>query len=256
MDPGNAPTRTSRFLRLSSHDRTSGSTSNFEVQLGGASASQLGEITGIGVETIGFPNVFPNVKEGANTFSVTTGGAGPVNVVIGEGFWDIDQIAAAIEFEVDLVSPGFTLAVTTLGQTTYLVASDPSSLLMNDTPLNAQLGFVYDPDLIVPVASVTAPVPPSLRGETVVFVHTGLGCAGARSLDGDGQGISQLISVAVTEPYLAYQTYTANQYESPTLTLPSPTVFDRIDIRLRDIDGQLLDIGPNQEMFIVLRLWT
>lgn len=194
-------------------------------------------------------------------------------VFVDPGFYDNIQlgnaVAAALQASVgpvvafSEVSPGFDYRyqVTSTTPIQLVVQQLPLYLHADPRQLLQQMGFfglpnvVSDGSGIGPNPLIVASALPQLFGETVAYLHSIFLARDCRGFDGEGKIEHHVTTLPIDVPYLGYQNVLLNQYQNPTIKYANPMTLTQVDLRLRNIYGEILDIGPNQELYAVVRLW-
>lgn len=187
------------------------------------------------------------------------------SVVIPPGFYDNIQLAAAVSAAIQAVvggvvaiteiSPGFDYRyqLTSTIPIQLVIYRAPFYLHQDPRQLLQQMGFFDLPSTTGVL--ILANLIPQLFGESVVYLHSVFLARDNRSFDGEGQLEHHVLTVPVDVPYLGYQQLYPNQYQNPVIKYATPMSLTEADIRLRNVYGELLDIGDNQQMYVVVRLW-
>ena len=247
----------SRLLRIASSDQVpelSQSNSRFTISMNDTLDTQ--DVKAVSVISVSFPNVFPNVSEakGNNTLSISINGGATQVLTVPDGFWDIDSLGAVLSDQ--NLGPGFTVQIVS-DATPYVqfIMDAPGDVINIDTTgqLAQDLGFA--PSQSSEVANIlVANGLASLSGETNAYLHSRV--VGSNNLiDAEGDVFSVVASMPITAPF-----FTQNYYECPDdslflINFNKPRNLQRIEIRLRSLDGRILEVGPNEEIVVMLRLY-
>lgn len=259
---------TSREKRvvISSDDKDNGSVSNsnFKVTLKERYSTQ--SVDRISVAEIIVPNCFYNISDGD-----TKKGNGPannillidyseiktqININIPAGQYNILQLIATLQTTINN-------ALTTYGASVIITRDDITNLLsftfsnsgtytfLSISPMASVLGFnsnlTYTPSTFI----ITMSYPPDLSGINSVYIHS------EALSDGSGidanKGIINLVD-AVSLHNVPYGTFAYKQTTDDAFALINYTMprnLNVIDIRLRDREGNLLDIGTKRLTLII-----
>jgi hypothetical protein len=266
-------------IRLGTHDAVRKlNNSNFTCEFAERTSLTTG-LTGLAVEAVGFPNVFPNVRPHPDdptdqlTLEIVTGGGPAVieTTTAPKGYWSdselvawlADNLARFPSLPMDTVLDGtgpvpgnplqstwtFELTSATDPLLAFAISADKTT-----SGLGRMLGFT-NPS--APAPSQTAPSPPAFTGDSVVYLHSPRVAPGG--LDGDGSKVQQLIAIPITVPYGLFQTFAPDPAAQRVIDWTGRkevgSVLHEITIEMRDQYGIPLDIGDNQEMFVSLRFF-
>jgi hypothetical protein len=250
---------TSKVVRVSSHDATSGRGSDFSVDLLNA-GSQLGQVYGVSVDAVSFPRAFPNIKQGRNKFKVALYTPGPVFSPVGDQdyilptdrFINIDDLIVLL----NSVNANIQFYFRALTGRVSIETSPVFTHTLSGIGLEA-IGFLATPPLGTPLINTETPYWPNLSGDSIVYLHSDVIAGGVFAIDsGNGRTVNHVMGIPLTVPHLENQTYLPSPPPTrPTIVFAAPNDISRIDLRLRDVYGGLLDIGAG-EMTVVLRFWT
>jgi len=97
--------------------------------------------------------------------------------------------------------------------------------------------------------------PPNLFGETLVYLYSQAIAQQVKAYSGQGEPDYMVATLPITVPYGGFQVWNFNQYQSPTTRYDKGWSSTIVDITLKNIYGETLDIGPNQHMYVTLKLW-
>jgi hypothetical protein len=100
----------------------------------------------------------------------------------------------------------------------------------------------------------TAQELPSLNGVSNAYVHSKV-LANSNLIDAEGQIFSTAVCVPVRAGYGFWNYFESPDEEMHSVMFPSDKNLQRIEIRLRDLDGNILNVGQNNELVVVLRLY-
>ena len=258
-----------KYTVISSDDKDpdSISNSNFRVTLKERYATQ--SIDRIIIKEVIVPNAFYNISDGD-----TVKGNGPINnlllidyseaktqisVSVPTGQYNILQFIAALQAKMNII-------LTPIGSTVTITRDDITNLLtftfiganvftfLGTSSMAPVLGFKGD---IVQVGtSIIIPDPPDLSGINSVYIHS------EALSDGSGidasKGIINLVE-SVSMATTAYGTFSYKQNsdtELCTINYTMPRNLNVIDIRLRDREGNLLNIGTKRLTLMVKMYYT
>ena len=248
---------------ISSQDKDDGSisNSNFRVTLRERYSVQSVDRISI-IESI-VPNAFYNISDGS-----TEGGNGPENnnlileqkvgaplsITISAGQYNVIQFIAALQASINLVLVGDSVVITRNDITnlltfTFLVGTYTFSSLSSMAHV---IGFI---DSITTGPLVyTMTYPPDLSGINSVYIHS------EALSDGSGidssKGIINLVD-SISLHNIPYGTFAYKQTTDASLSTISYTMprnLNVIDIRLRDREGKILNIGT-KKLTLVIKMY-
>jgi len=246
-----------KLVVISSDDKDSDSVSNsnFKVTLRERYATQ--SIDRIVVKEVICPNAFYNISDGD-----TVKGNGPSNniliiehlelatqipVSIPAGQYNILQLIATLQSAINTALAGYSITVT-------ITRDDITNL--STSPMAPVLGFISNVSYIPTTFTIKMPDPPDLSGINSVYIHS------EALSDGSGidasKGIINLVE-SVSMATTAYGTFAYKQNmdtEFSTINYTMPRNLNVIDIRLRDREGNLLNIGTKRLTMMVKMYYT
>ena len=252
-----------KIVIVSSQDKDDGSisNSNFRVTLKERYATQSVDRISI-IESI-VPNSFYNISDGS-----TEGGNGPENnnlileqkvgtplsITISAGQYNVIQFIASLQASINLVLVGDSVVITRNDITnlltfTFIVGTYTFSSLSSMAHV---IGFI---DSITTGPQVyTMPYPPDLSGINSVYIHS------EALSDGSGidasKGIINLVD-SISLHNVPYGTFSYKQTTDASLSTISYTMprnLNVIDIRLRDREGKILNIGT-KKLTLVIKMY-
>jgi hypothetical protein len=250
-----------RLLRIASSDKVpelSESNSRFTVSLN--KTLNVQQIKGFSVLSVSFPNVFNNVQEKELTnrlVILTDDGSGPIEQFIDlpEGFYNIDDMIAALKVEIDgLIAPDTVtiapksnvdqrLVFTITGSTTISYKTEQGSL-------HKLIGITEDSPFL---STYTCDSMTKLQGTTNAYLHSKV-LAQNNLLDAEGRVFSVAVSVPVRAEFGAFNHWESGDEELHSVMFETPRNLQQINIVLRDLDGNVLNVGQN-ELIVVLRVF-
>jgi hypothetical protein len=218
------------------------------------------QIKGYSVLSVSFPNVFNNVKETDLTnrlVILTDGGGGPIEqfIDLDEGFYDIDDVSAALKIKIDaLISPDTISIASKSNYDSRLVFTVSGGTTISYTTqqgsLHKLLGITEDSPFLT---TYTADSMTKLQGTTNAYIHSKV-LANNNLLDAEGRIFSVAVSVPIRSEFGAWTHWESGDEDLHSVMFESPRNLQRINIVLRDLDGAVLDIGQN-ELIVVLRVF-
>lgn len=257
----------SRLLRIGTHDATPGSIlfptgAGFTVNLENVNSEIQQSVIGYSVESVGFYNLAPNIDEGSRRLVISHVG-GPTVYTLPVGQVDLDELvlllnAASPNFvwsalgerlriapAIGVVGPilawgeGYTDGVTD--------ASDQLATLLGLAPRGAAA-------IAVNPAITTLQNHFDLGGQRVAYLHAHTLAHNKYSFDGEGLSVSFSCSFPINVPYGNFCLVYPNQYQKAGVWWDQSHNIREIDLRLRSIRGDLLNL-QGTEWFVTLRLF-
>jgi hypothetical protein len=250
-----------RLLRIASSDQVSElslNNSRFTVSLN--ETLNVQQIKGYSVLSVSFPNVFNNVREADLTSRIvilTDGGGGPIEQIIDldDGFYDIDDLSAVLKTKIDVLIAPDTISIapksnydsrlvfTVTGSTTISYKTEQGKL-------HKLLGIDQDSTFL---STYTCDSMTKLQGTTNAYLHSKV-LAQNNLLDAEGRIFSVAVSVPVRAEFGGWVHWESNDEDLHSVMFESPRNLQRINIVIRNLDGDVLDIGQN-ELIVVLRVF-
>jgi len=260
-----------KYVVISSDDKDPGSVSNsnFKVTLKERYATQ--SIDRIIIRECIVPNAFYNISDGD-----PIKGNGPINnilliessetktqisVSVPAGQYNILQLIATLQSAINTqIAPLTASVVITRDDITNLLLFTFTTTgiftFLSISPMAQVLGFSSDISYIPTTLSIRMPDPPDLSGINSVYIHS------EALSDGSGidasKGIINLVE-SVSMATTAYGTFSYKQNsdtELCTINYTMPRNLNVIDIRLRDREGNLLNIGTKRLTLMVKMYYT
>jgi hypothetical protein len=245
-----------KLITISSDDKDADSNSNSDFYVSLKERFYTQQIQRIMIKEATVPNCFYNLSDGVNNgkennvlnFFIIA----PISFIITPGQYNIDQFITALI--AGFLSVGIVVLITQDDLTQKLIFT-----FTNDTVLEAKssiapvLGLTSD---VLCLANVpTSPqFPPDLSGINAVNIHsTSLG--EAHGIDANTGLISLVERVSLHDiPYGSFGYKQNNDSELATIFYEQPRNLNRIDIRLRDTQGKILNIGT-KKMSLVIKVY-
>lgn len=241
------------FIRVSSSDKNdekSTSNSRFVVDL--KETSQTREVTRLGLHTLLCPNVFYNVNSNNNVILLTQDNQTQQTVTIPAAQYTIATFITAAKTAIDAKLAGGTIVTITQDTNTQLLTlafsagTDNSASLDVTTVSSSGWGLFGLDATLASAASHTMPYIPNLRGLSAVYFHSKTVNPGGY-IDGDSGSISAFGMVDFTDtPFGAMGRYVSRGSNLDEFIFEYPRNLTEIDIVLRDVSGNVLDIGTSE----------
>lgn len=255
-----------KTIRVSNLERSAGDANSFTVNLG--NDTRLDCIQSVQVMQVSIPNTTYNISAaiGNNVLDATFTLAGPLSFVIPDGFYNTTQLMAYIQAQINAFIAPSTIALTqdpvtnritftVTGAETFVLFGGSEFPLPALSPVSPFLGMTAATSG-APTGVFTLPSLPSLAGSTMFFIHSTILSPNQVYLntnDGDVFDVNGLVAIPVTVGWGVTQSYVGNDRDIVVYgrSCRSAKTFD---ITLRTNHGRLLDLDPNEEAIIVLRL--
>ena len=247
-----------KLVTISSDDKDpdSVSNSNFQVTLKESYYTQ--NINRILVKECTVPNCFYNLSDGTNNgkqnnqmsysyLNFTNSFAVP------PGQYNIDQFMSALVFE--FLATGHIVVITQDELTQKLIFNFPAETItiFSNSSIAPVLGVTEN--LICPLGGPTSPqFTPDLSGINAVNVHSAV-LGESNGIDGNSGLINLLERVSLHDiPFGSFGYKQNNDNDLAMVSYSQPKNLQRIDIRLRDTQGNILNIGT-KKMSIILKVY-
>lgn len=269
----------SKFLRISSNEKAQASQSNSVFSVDIPQSEYIDNVKGFYVHSIECPNVFNNITSQNNKIDVSFPGPHtetPFTISITEGYYLIDdlltqinaQIAAEIASNGDAYSlifskvgvyPTEKILVTVLGVSTgqlclFNVPNDILSTIGIESDTDALAGSTpFCVDNGVPKVAQNIP---NLIGATALYVHS-RALATNNLVEKDGV-FSTVDKLNLDKPYgaVCYSNFNNDTtHEKRYFPFSDKRSLRKIDIKLRDINGNILELPPNFNFTMMLKIF-
>lgn len=261
----------SRFVRISSEDKSTGTNNKFKVDLQSA-GGVIDNVKGFIVHSIECPNVFNNVASYNNTLQLYAGAAAyTTTATIPEGNYTIDDLVAQLNIILPPIVAASPLpSVVTVSKVgtypnekiSFLFAGDDWSIQsastmleqigLGDDDLSGFLGFTCFDGIQTNMPNI-----PNLIGETAVYVHSRILCA--NNLSEASGTFSVVDKLNLDQPYGA--TCYSN-FNNDTTHMKSYYPFETkqtlrtVDINLRNREGNLLELPNNFKFTMMIKIFS
>jgi hypothetical protein len=252
-----------KYIRISNLERTSGSPSNFAVNLG--NDTLLDRCEQIQLMSVAIPNVMYNISDafGNTQFSITW--SIPLTTLTYDFVPGQYSTAAIItELLAGIVPPGgYTFTLQQDQQTGLIIAGStglftiPGSLTFpnNTTGLNSYLGFTFNQTPALQIVGAQRPV---LYGSTMMFIHSPELGSNITYLDsltsgGSTNDVNGCFAIPVNVPYNTIQTYQGHEEDRVVYGRRTRSVRN-FSIVLRTNNGvEMTDISDATPVYITLK---
>lgn len=250
------------FIRISNRNRlpSSVSASDFDISLG--EDVQLMGAKNFWVHMCSLPHVFPNIYEGINdlTFNFDNGSStGSGTVTVDPGQYTTAEVLSEIKTQIDAAATPGTITFTQ-DSNTSLVSFTTSGITTidlfssDDDPLSTLSYPIGLTDSILAATTGTFSYAPALQGEKMVFLHSPqiIPCQTRLS---NGHCVSSFVSIPIKVNYREEIIYESRGSEVDRCVFNHEKPLINMNIKLRAEDGRILDVGENQEIIIVLKVF-
>jgi hypothetical protein len=253
------------------------SNTNFSSSLQGPTPDLRGKIVGVSVESVSFDNLLDNVR--GDTFKQNRLEINRQNVtlpfVIPGGFYNIDNLARALQDEIDSLSPDREVEITVESgvgldggdRIGFRVVVDGVQWRIQGDVDRRELSLAttigIPPNVVTVLSDGVKPVADlplllfrtRLQGDSAVQVWSKSLVGSRAGLNGKGEAIPSMVTVPITTGYGEVQTLHLIS-DRPTLVFGPMNSQDlnSLDISLRRLDGSLAEINGGK-MQITLRLF-
>lgn len=247
-----------KYLRINNQERTSGTPTNFQINLGNDPI--LDRCEQIQLISCIIPNVGFNVsaKIGNNTFTIQFAGFPETILVISDGFYTTADILTLLNA---IPAPSGTIVFTQDPITGSIIATSSAlSITIRGSPsfpntsgLNSYLGFTSTQTSLV----ITSQSRPALNGDTIFFIHSAdLGMnityLDTKTSGGEINDVNGMFTIPVTVPYNQVQSYVGQPEDRIVFGRRTRSVRN-FNITLRTNNGRELTLGENDQVVIVMK---
>lgn len=267
-----------RFVRISSEDKVFGNNSQFIVNMESAGGA-IDNVKGFIVHSIECPNVFNNITTNNNNYQVAFPGPATetdLNLNLPEGYYLIDDLInvmnAQIANQIAVNGDAYTLTLTKVGifpnERIQFNANGISvgscNFFLSDNSIWPTLGVITTINAIPPNTpfSVLNGIPstaqniPNLIGETAVYVHSRTLCPLNLS---EGSGTFSVVDkLNLDQPFgsTCYSNFNNDiTHQKSYFPFESKKTIRKIDITLRNRTGQILQLPPNFNFSMMIKIF-
>lgn len=268
----------SRFVRISSEDKSIGTNNRFTVDLQ-SNGGIIDNVKGFIVHSAQVPNVFNNVASYNNNLIISFPGPSTetdININITEGYYLIDDLITLINnrlaFEIANNGDTYTFVLSKVGifpnQIIEFLATGLSAgacvLFTSETSILPSLGVESTPNAIAPNIPFTivdsnptfAQNIPNLLGETEVYIHSRT--LAPNNLSEASGTFSVVDKINLDEPFgsMCYQDYENDMtHQVRYFPYESKKTLRTVDINLRNRTGQLLVLPSNFNFTMMIKIF-
>lgn len=250
----------SRFLRLSSEDKTLGTNGRFTIDLL-SSGGIIDNVKGYIVHSIEAPNVFDNIPTYANQLRLikTTGGV-IYDLVIPNSYYYIDDLITQLQTTINTAIGPDSVAVTKTGifpveKINFVFTGDTYTFEFStgQSTISDRIGLTAD---IGPAANITMQNIPNLIGETELYVHSRT-LAPNNLMEGTGS-FSVVDKLNLDQPFgvMCYSNFNNDStHFKKYFPFESLKTIRTINITIRNRTGQILTLPENFNLTMMLTLF-
>lgn len=237
----------SKFLRVTSRDRSSKSNSQYDI-LFTTRDVDLHQIKRVELKTAIIPNTQYNVNINNNTWNFINSANGGTNYTIPVGQYTVTSLITELESQV----PGLTVTQSTLTDKLSFTMSSGTFTMESDRTIN-KMAEVLGVSTTVAGASGTEVCDslPNLTGLTNVYIASSALSSGASMIASENDKTSIFCSVPITVPYGSTQVHDESGSDTHDYTsFPAHKNISNIDIQLLDDKGFEVDLNGLEYEFI------
>jgi hypothetical protein len=248
----------SRFLRLSSEDKVTGTKGRFTIDLL-SSGGIIDNVKGYITHSIQCPNVFPNIPDYANTLTVVkTTGAVSYDTIVLPDYYYIDSFIAALQLAINIVIPDVCvvakIGISPTEKISFQFTGDEYTILAS-SPMASRIGITTD--LVCPDGIATFPPNiPNLIGETEIYVHS-RALAPNNLIEGSGS-FSVVDKLDLDKPYgaMCYSSFNNDTtHFKKYFPYESLKTLRTIRLTIRNRTGHILTLPDNFDLSVMLTLF-
>lgn len=251
-----------KLIIISSDDKDpSESTSNSDFVVNLKETYNTQNIGRILIKSIQVPNVFYNVRANAsapgsgtiNNIFTFQEGVTTYNAIVPEGSYILTDYVTALQTAINLVSGG-AVTVTIDPVTKRLLFTDTVPITILPVTAGNAAGDLCGISTTQTGLAVLADSLPDLSGIDMVFLHS-KDVSSNFAIDGDAGMISAMEGISLHDTQFgANAYYQSNDVIGSEITYSRPVNLSRIQIVLRDNQGNKLDIGTSK-MIVIFKVW-
>jgi hypothetical protein len=242
-----------KLITISSDDKDADSNSNSDFFVSLKERFYTQQIQRIMIKEITVPNCFYNLSDGVNNgkqnnvldFFIIA----PLSFIITPAQYNIDQFITALI--AGFLSVGIVVLITQDDLTQKLIFTFTNDTTLFVSSLMAPvLGLTAN--LVCPAGVPTSPqFPPDLSGINAVNIHSSA-LAEGHGIDSNTGLISLVERVSLHDiPFGSFGYKMNNDSDLATIFYEQPRNLNRIDIRLRDTQGSILNIGTKKFTMVI-----
>lgn len=247
----------SRFVRISSEDKATGTNNRFSVDLQ-SNGGIIDNVKGFIVHSAQVPNIFPNVPSYSNTLQLTRQ-TGPVvyNINVDVGQYVIADFITELQNKINAVIGPDTVTITvdSQGKLNFAFSADNWELSYSNSSIKNIIGLSPSNDgFFFTVATLANPV--NLTGESEVYIHSRVLCP--NNLSEASGTFSVVDKINLDKPYgaMCYTNYNSDTvHQVNYFPFESKKTLRTIDINLRSRTGELLVLPDNYTFTMMIKIF-
>ena len=246
-----------KLLVINSKDKEVGSNSNSDFTIQAQETYLLQGISRIVIVECTVPNLYTNINEDNNILNFKESGGPDLQAFIPVGQYNITQLITALESEIEsLVTVGNvpTITLNPISNKLQIDMALTGIELLGTSTISEVIGMVPGENLVNNALQTLLPRIVNLSGVPIVYVHSRV-LSSSYGIDA-GKGLNNLVvAVPLNEaPFGSYATLLPKDLAVSEIVYDSPRNITSLDIRLRDSQGKILDIG-NLHMTLIVKLY-
>lgn len=253
-----------KLLRISSFERDysqSVSSTDFKISFNNAPALQ--RVKSIIVKNVSIPNVGYNITDqksasgqpGNNVFVFNILGA-PTSITITPGFYNINELIAAIVADPAAVAVGLAITVNSVtGKLEFTSTTAIEYVPLTFNPMARTLGIINGSG--VDVLSYDAEGLPDLSGDNELYIASETLSDGSNLVDAILQAVPVVAMVPIRVPFGSIQHLEVSEAQVDEITYPSVgqgKSIQTMDIKVYNDKGVIIDL-QNLEWVMILKIY-
>jgi len=247
-----------KLVTISSDDKDSDSVSNSNFWVTLKESYYTQNISRILIKEATVPNCFYNISDGTgngkqNNQLIYNDSKFTNSFNMPPAQYNVDQFMSALEFE--FLASGHIVNITQDPLTQKIIFNFPaeSMTILSTSSISPVLGITQN--LVCPLGVPTSTqYPPDLSGINAVNIHSSI-LGESNGIDGNSGLINLLERVSLHDiPFGSFGYRQNSDSDLAMVSYAQPKNLQRIDIRLRDTQGNILDIGT-KKMSIVIKVY-
>ncbi len=246
----------SRFVRISSEDKATGTNNRFTVDLA-SNGGIIDNVKGFIVHSAQVPNIFYNVPAGKNIIQINRSLNNQTNTLaITPGQYTINDLLAELSNKITLGIPD-TCVVTINDITqrlTFTFTGSSYRLLYGGTTMRDILGLAPQDNQSALVVTLSDPV--NLTGETECYIHSRI--LASNNLSEASGTFSVVDKINLDKPYgaMCYTNYNNDlTHQVNYYPFENKKTLRSVDINLRSRTGELLVLPDNYTFTMMIKIF-
>lgn len=246
----------SRFVRISSEDKSTGTNNRFTVDLA-SNGGIIDNVKGFIVHSAQVPNIFYNVPEGKNEIAVFRSlGAQTSVITITPGQYTINDLLTELSTKITANIPD-TCVVTfnNISQRLTFTFTGSSYKVLYGSSMRDILGIAEQDDDVSSLV-VTLSYPVNLTGETECYIHSRI--LASNNLSEASGTFSVVDKINLDKPYgaICYSNYNNDTtHQVNYFPFENKKTLRTVDINLRSRTGELLVLPDNFTFTMMIKIF-